>query len=85
MDTHNIILNPIISEKSMADARNNVYTFSVAKNANKPAIKKALEEQFSVHVVSLATGVLKKGSLRKARAKLREGETIDLFEVGGNT
>ena len=39
-----IIIAPVITEKSMAERQNGVYTFKVAKDADKPEIKKAIEE-----------------------------------------
>ena len=41
-----IIIAPVITEKSMAERQNGVYTFKVAKDAQKLEIKKAIEEAF---------------------------------------
>jgi large subunit ribosomal protein L23 len=49
-EAYDIILKPVITEKSMDDAQNKKYTFKVAENANKTQIKKAVEEIFDVDV-----------------------------------
>ncbi|MDO5018679.1 MAG: 50S ribosomal protein L23 [Lagierella massiliensis] len=46
MSPYDIIIKPIITEASMDKMDNNVYTFKVAKNANKSEIKKAIEVVF---------------------------------------
>ena len=48
MDAQDIIIRPIITEKSMNGAAMKKYTFEVAKNAEKIQIKKAVEELFGV-------------------------------------
>ena len=55
MIAHDIIIRPIITEKSMAGAVNKVYTFEVAKTANKIEIAKACEEVFKVKVEKVNT------------------------------
>lgn len=50
-----IIVRPIISEKSMSLTADKTYTFEVLKNANKFQIKKAVEEIFGVKVASVNT------------------------------
>ncbi len=50
-----IIIAPVITEKSAYANQNNVYTFKVRKDANKIAIKKAIEEAFNVKVKSVNT------------------------------
>ena len=50
-----IIIAPVITEKSMANRENNVYTFKVVKDATKTDIKKAVEEAFKVSVKSVNT------------------------------
>ena len=50
-----IIIAPVITEKSMANRQANVYTFKVAKDATKTEIKNAVEEAFKVSVVSVNT------------------------------
>lgn len=50
-----IIIAPVITEKSMINRQNNVYTFKVAKDADKTEIKKAIEEAFGVTVEKVNT------------------------------
>ena len=47
---YDVILKPVISEKSMEDAQNKKYTFKVAVDANKTQVKHAVEEIFEVEV-----------------------------------
>lgn len=47
---YDVILKPVISERSMDDAQNKKYTFKVATSANKTQVKHALEEIFGVEV-----------------------------------
>ena len=47
---YDIILKPVISEKSMADVQNRKYTFKVAVDVNKTQVKMAIEEIFGVDV-----------------------------------
>ncbi len=47
---YDVIIKPVISEKSMDDARNKKYTFKVATGANKTQVKIAVEEIFGVEV-----------------------------------
>lgn len=50
-----IIIAPVITEKSMTNRQNNVYTFKVVKTATKDEIKAAVEEAFKVSVKSVNT------------------------------
>ena len=50
---YDVILKPVISEKSMEDAANKKYTFKVATDANKTEVKKAVEEIFDVEVAKV--------------------------------
>ena len=47
---YDVIIKPVISEKSMADAQYKKYTFKVATDANRTEVKHALEEIFGVTV-----------------------------------
>ena len=47
---YDVILKPVISERSMEDAQNKKYTFKVATDANKTEVKHAVEEIFGVEV-----------------------------------
>jgi large subunit ribosomal protein L23 len=88
-----IIIRPIVSEKSSANYDLNVYTFEVAADANKIQIKHAVEEIFGVTVTTLNT--LKRRGTRKqnrrtgtwgkrsdqkrAIVSLAEGDHIEIF------
>ena len=48
--SYDVILKPVISETSMADAQVKKYTFKVAVDANKTEVKHAIEEIFDVEV-----------------------------------
>ena len=54
-NVYDIIIRPIITERSMADVANKKYVFEVAKDAGKVEIKKAVEEIFGVKVKSVNT------------------------------
>jgi len=47
---YDVILKPVISERSMDEVQNRKYTFKVAKDANKTQVKLALEEIFEVEI-----------------------------------
>ena len=55
MNSHDIIVRPILSEKSYAGIKDKKYFFIVAKNANKTQIKLAIEEIFGVKVEKVNT------------------------------
>ena len=55
MNKYDIIIKPIISEKSMDQAADKKYTFKVSLDANKIEIKKAVEEIFGVKVEKVTT------------------------------
>ena len=89
-DYTNVIIAPVITEKSAIQRENNVYTFKVAKDANKIQIKKAIEEAFGVKVVKVNTLNTKSKSKRvgrytgktkaykKAYVTLKDGDSIEL-------
>lgn len=90
-----VLKRPIITESSMAAARNGSFTFEVSKSASKGRVKQAVEEQFGVEVVGvrtmnmvgkrLRTGKRRQKTVRadgkKAIVTLKKGQKIDLFEV----
>lgn len=92
----NVIISPLITEKSMIDAGNGKFTFRVAKEADKKEIKREVEKNFKVNVVHISTSILKGKSMRtgirraekpisdtkKAVVTLKKGEKIGLFELG---
>jgi len=89
-DYTNIIIAPVITEKSAAQAESNVYTFKISKDANKIEIKKAIEEAFGVTVVKINTLITKAKDKRvgkytgktktfkKAFVTLKDGDKIEL-------
>ena len=89
-DYTDIIIAPVITEKSAHQAEHNVYTFKVASSANKTEIKKAIEAAFGVKVEKVNTLNTKAKSKRvgrytgktktykKAFVTLKDGETIEL-------
>ncbi|MBR5756740.1 MAG: 50S ribosomal protein L23 [Firmicutes bacterium] len=52
---YDVLIAPIISEKSMEDAQSKKYTFKVATDANKFEIKQAVEAAFGVEVIRVNT------------------------------
>ncbi|MBO5378525.1 MAG: 50S ribosomal protein L23 [Ruminiclostridium sp.] len=69
-----IIVRPIITEKSMDGLAERKYTFEVAKNANKIEVKKAVETLFGVKVAKVNTISVKGKKKRMGRS---EGYTSD--------
>jgi large subunit ribosomal protein L23 len=96
MDYTNIIISPIISEKSMDDVSKTKFTFRVNKGASKGQIKLAIEGKFKVNVIEIKTlnmkGKTKRfgqkrietktSGFKKAIVVLKSGQKIDLFEAG---
>jgi large subunit ribosomal protein L23 len=92
-DPRDIILRPIISEKSYDMIEHNRYTFEVAKTASKPQIADAVSEIFGVTVTNVntmnVTGKprrvrVAKGKTRdwkKAVVTLKDGDTIEFFQA----
>ena len=78
MDAHNIIKKPILTKKSYAGISNKVYTFEVAKEANKIEIAKAVEELFGVKVARVNTlNVKGKVRTRNTKSGVTKGSTGD--------
>jgi large subunit ribosomal protein L23 len=65
-DPRDIIIKPVVSEKSYAAYDGNVYTFLVAPDANKIEIRKAVEELFATKVASVRT-INRKGKRKRNR------------------
>jgi large subunit ribosomal protein L23 len=90
-DPRDIIVAPVVSEKSYAELQNNWYTFLVATDANKTEIKIAIEQIFSVRVLTVNTlnrdgkrkrtrfGWGKRKDTKRAMVKLADGDRIDAF------
>ncbi|MCG8513101.1 MAG: 50S ribosomal protein L23 [Halanaerobiales bacterium] len=92
-DPRDVIITPVISEKSMGLIEdNNTYTFKVDKRANKIEIRNAVEEIFNVKVLKVNTMNMlgkkrrlgfrqgKKPDWKKAMVKLVPGDRIEIFE-----
>jgi large subunit ribosomal protein L23 len=87
---YDVILNPVVTEKSTMLTENNVVTFNVPMTATKTEIKAAVEALFSVKVEKVNTlrqdGKVKRfrgitgrrNHTKKAMVKLAEGHTIDV-------
>ena len=98
MDPSQVIIRPVVSEKSYVRAEAGKYTFRVADRAHKTQIRQAIEQLFDVHVLEVRTASVKSKPKRrghtsgktrhwkKAIVQVREGETIPIFgglEGGG--
>ena len=82
-NVYDIIIRPIITERSMVDVANKKYVFEVAKDAGKVEIKNAVETAFGVKVAKVNTLNVsgKTRSWKKAYVQLAEdSKTIELFE-----
>ena len=91
LDVRQVLLAPVVSEKSYNQIDENRYTFKVHKDAHRLQVRQAVEELFGVHVVrvNMATvpakpkrrGMQKgiKPSWKKAVVQVRPGETIEIF------
>jgi large subunit ribosomal protein L23 len=92
-DPRDIIIRPIVSEKSYESFDNNVYTFEVAQGANKIQIKHAIEDIFGVKVTNVNT-LVRKGKRKQNRktgtwgqrvgqkraiVSLADGDRIEIF------
>lgn len=93
MDPRQIILEPIVTEKStIAREMNNMYSFKVIPNATKPQIATAIEAIFDVKVLKVRTirmegkvkrlgrNIGRRSAWKKAIVTLAEGDSVDFFE-----
>ncbi|MCW2854501.1 MAG: ribosomal protein [Marmoricola sp.] len=90
-DHRDVLIAPVVSEKSYGLLDNNKYTFIVHPDANKTEIKIAVEKVFNVKVTSVNTlnrqgkarrtarGVGKRKDTKRAIVSLAEGHRIDIF------
>jgi large subunit ribosomal protein L23 len=93
-DPRDVILEPVVSEKSYGLLDANVYTFKVHPEASKPEIRDAVQSIFNVRVTNVNT-LNRKGKTKRNRrtwtkgkrpdtkraiVTLAEGDRIDLFE-----
>ena len=94
-DPRDVIIEPVVSEKSYGLLEENVYTFKVHPSASKPEIKDAVESIFGVRVTKVNT-LNRKGKRKRNRRNftygqrpdtkralitLAEGDSIELFDV----
>ena len=87
-----VLIKPVVSEKSYSQIVENRYTFRVHKDAHKTQIRQAVEQLFDVHVVRV--NVIKvqpkpkrrglysgtRSGWKKAIVEVKAGEKIDIFE-----
>ena len=90
-DPRDIILSPVISEKSYGLIEDNVYTFVVHPDSNKTQIKIAIQQIFDVRVLTVntanregkrkrtRTGFGQRKSVKRAMVKLADGDRIEAF------
>jgi large subunit ribosomal protein L23 len=89
-----VIIRPVVSEKSYAGLEQNTYTFLVDPRANKTEIKEAVQTIWNVQVTSVRTlnrpgkvtrrrwTLGKRADQKRAIVKLAEGDSIEIFETG---
>jgi large subunit ribosomal protein L23 len=87
-----VLLAPVVSEKSYSLIADRKYSFKVHKDAHKTQIRQAVEELFDVHVENVNVSHVRpkpkrRGAIRgtkpgwkKAIVQVREGDTIEIFE-----
>ena len=91
-----VVIRPIVSEKSYAGLEAGAYTFLVARDANKTEIKEAVQQIWNVRVTSVNT-INRKGKTKRSRlgvsgrrpdqkravVTLVAGDSIEIFEAKG--
>lgn len=90
----NVLIKPIITEKSIKQTKENKYTFSVNKNSNKLEVKKAIVDAYKVDVLSVnifnikgksknfrGKPVGKTRNWKKAIISIKKGQNIKDFEI----
>jgi large subunit ribosomal protein L23 len=92
MDPTQVIIRPVVSEKSYVLAANDKYTFRVHSDAHKTQIRQAVEVLFDVKVVEVRTVTVRSKpkrrgytsgrtrSWKKAIVQVRPGDTIPVFQ-----
>ena len=95
-DHRDVLVAPVVSEKSYGLLDQNKYTFVVHPDANKTEIKIAVEEVFGVKVTAVntvnrrgkrrrtRTGWGKRPDTKRAVVSVAEGQRIDIFSGPGN-
>ncbi len=64
-----ILVRPVITEKSMMDAHNSKFTFVVDLSADKVSVGKAVEKEFGVNVLGVATVIVKNKTKRVGKKR----------------
>ena len=94
-DPRDVIIRPIVSEKSYGGLEHNSYTFLVSPDSNKTEIKEAIQQIWNVRVTSVNTmnrkgkvkrtrfGAGKRPDQKRAVVTLAAGDTIEIFEAKG--
>jgi large subunit ribosomal protein L23 len=90
-----VVVRPVVSEKSYSGLDRNAYTFLVDPGANKTEIKEAIQQIWNVRVLSVNT-LKRKGKVKRTRlgrgkrpdqkravVTLAAGDTIEIFEAKG--
>ena len=92
LDPSQVLLAPVVSEKSYGLIADNKYSFKVHPDAHKTQIRQAVEELFDVHVERVNViqvrskpkrrGLVKgrKPGWKKAIVQIKAGESIEIFE-----
>ena len=92
MEASQVIIRPVVSEKTFVLAETGKYTFRVHDRAHKTQIRQAIEQLFDVHVVDVRTASVKSKpkrrgliqgrtrSWKKAVVQVRPGDTIPIFQ-----
>ena len=87
-----VLLRPVVSEKSYEQITQNRYTFKVHQDAHKTQVRQAVEELFDVHVENVnilkvqskpkrrGASIGTRPGWKKAIVQVREGDTIEIFE-----
>ena len=93
MRINNILIKPIVTEKSMKNTSANNYTFKVALKTSKNAVANELKRMYNVDAIDVKTMIMpgkqkrilrtrlysKTNSWKKAVVKLKDGQHLDLF------
>ena len=92
MDASQVIIRPIVSEKTYALAMASKYTFRIHPDANKTQVRQAIEQLFDVSVVDVRTATVPSKPKRrgytagrtrgwkKADVEVAAGQTIPIFQ-----
>lgn len=93
MEMKDVLVRPIITEKSTTGLPENTYAFEVGLKANKVEIKRAVERFYGVRVSRVRTLVVrgkmkrfgrrqaKRSNWKKAYVTLQEGQNINIYEA----